>query len=262
MAKTKKPGTIAIIAAAMVGSLVFAFSRSAAVEAVTPVEKAGRFLSRRVGGWLSGLWNGAAASVENVRLRREVASLAMVRSDFDRLAAENARLRAALDYVAKEPGTWLAAGVLSAGGGAAGSGKTLRVDKGSLAGVARGAVVAVPDGLVGRVVSVSPHASEVLLVTSPRLKVSCSVEGANGVKGILSGGSDDLLVLRHVHAAAPIAPRSRVLTTGLGGVFPAGIPVGTLLSCEIREEDSSRTGEVLPAVDFSTLEDVFIRREK
>ncbi len=246
----------------MIGSLVFAFSRSAAVEAVTPVEKACHAFSRRVGSWFSGLWKGAAASAENVRLRREVASLAMVRSDFERLADENARLRAALDYVAKEPGMWLAAGVLSSGGGAAGSGKTLRVDKGSLAGVRRGAVVAVPEGLVGRVATVSPHASEVLLVSSPRLKVSCSVEGAPGVKGILSGGTDDLLVLRHVHAASPVAPRSRVLTTGLGGVFPAGIPVGTLLSCDTRAEDSSRAGEVVPAVDFSTLEDVFIRCEK
>ncbi len=260
--KAKKTGTIAIIAAAMAGSLVFAFYRSASVEAVYPVEKARQSFARRVGSWFAGLWNGAAAQVENVRLKREVASLAMLRSDFDRLAAENARLRAALDYVEKAPGSWLAAGVLSAGGGAAGSGRTLRVDKGSLSGVRAGAVVAVPEGLVGRVRSVTPHASEILLISSSELKVSCSIEGAPGVRGILSGGSDDLLVLRHVRAATPVAPRSRVLTTGLGGVFPAGIPVGTLLSCDAREEDSSREGEVLPAVDFSTLEDVFIRREK
>ncbi len=262
MAQKKKTGVIAIIAAAMIGSLVFAFSRSAAVEAVTPVEKASRAISRRVGGFFSGLCRGVAAQAENVRLKREVASLAMVRSDFDRLATENARLRAALDYVEKTPGSWIAAAVLSSGGGAAGSGRTIRVDKGSLAGVVPGAVVAVPDGLVGRVKRVSPHASEILLISSSLLKVSCSVEGAPGVTGILSGGSDDLLLLRHVHAASPLAPRSRVLTTGLGGVFPAGIPVGTLISCETRAEDSSREGEVVPAVDFSTLEDVFIRREK
>ncbi len=260
--KSKKTGSIFIIALAMVGSLVVAFSRSAAVEAVTPVEKAANFFSRQIWSRFSGLWRGAEARAENIRLKREVASLAMVRTDFERVTLENTRLRAALEYVQQAPGQWLAAGVLSNQGGAVGANRVIRIDKGSLAGVQQGAVVRVPEGLVGRVQTVTPHTSEVLLISDTKLKVSCSIEGSPGVMGILSGGTDDLLILRHVHAASPIAPRSRVLTTGAGGVFPAGIPVGTLLSCESREEDSAREGEVLPAVDFSTLEDVFIRCEK
>ncbi len=260
--KSKKTGSLLIIVCAMVGALVLAFSRTAAVEAVSPVQKASQFVSRHILSRLVGLWKGAESRAENIRLRREVASLAMVRTDYERLASENARLRTALDYVQKTPGTWLAAGILAYQGGAMGARHVLRVDKGSLAGVRQGAVVMVPEGLVGRVQTVAPHTSEILLISDAKLKVSCSIEGSPGVMGILSGGTDDLLILRHVHAASPIAPRSRVLTTGVGGVFPGGIPVGTLLSCESREEDSAREGEVLPAVDFSTLEDVFIRCEK
>lgn len=252
-----------VVAAAALLAVVFAVFRSASVEAVYPVERAKLSFSRKVLTRVSGLWRGAESRAENVRLRREVASLAMLRLECERLCAENDRLRAALGYVARTRGEWLAAAVLSEGGGAAGSGRTLRVDKGSLAGVVKGAVVAAPDGLVGRVVSVTPHTCEVLLVTDSSLKVSCTVEGAPGVKGILSGGTDDQLVLRHLNAATKVAPRSRVLTAGIGGVFPAGIPVGVLLSLRDGGDGGpAQEGDVLPAVDFSTLEDVFIRRER
>ena len=258
MKSGKKTATVAAVAAASALALAFALFRGAAVEAAYPVEKAKQSFSRKAWTRVTGLWRGAESRAENVRLRREVASLAMVRTDLDRLAAENDRLRSALGYVERTKGAWVAAGILTEGGGAAGSGRTLRVDKGSLAGVEKGAVVAVPDGLVGRVVSVTPHTCEILLVTDPSLKVSCTVEGAPDVRGILFGGTDDLLVLRHLNAKRRLAPRSRVLTSGAGGVFPAGIPVGTLVSLE-SGGGPAQEGEVQPAVDFSTLEDVFIR---
>ena len=255
-----RTASVATVVAAAVLALVFTLVRGAAPEAAYPVERAGLSFSRSVWTRMSGLWRGAESRAENVRLRREVASLAMVRQDNERLASENDRLRAALGYVERTKGAWLAAAVLSEGGGAAGSGRTLRLDRGSLAGVEKGAVAAVPDGLVGRVVSVTPHTCEVLLVTDPALKVSCSVEGAPGVKGILYGGTDDMLILRHLNAELRVAPRSRVLTSGAGGVFPAGIPVGTLLSLEGGLGGLAQEGRVQPAVDFSTLEDVFVRR--
>jgi len=256
-------GTLTALAFVLVGTLMG--FRSVAVEAVYPVERAKQTFSRRVLTRVVGFFRGAEARAENVRLRREVDSLAMLRTDLDRLEAENARLRRALEYRERNPGEWIAAGVLTTDGGAASVRNTLRVDKGSLAGIREGAVVAVPDGLVGRVTSVTPHTSEILLLTDPSIKVSCEIESAErgGLRGILGGGTSDGLCLRHLTGVRSEAlPRSRVLTTGLGGVFPRGLEVGTLL--EIRKDEKGRAceGEVLPAVDYSTLEDVFIRREK
>lgn len=248
-----------MVALAAAGAMTFVLSRGAAAEAVYPVEKAVRFVSRRVLPWLQGLWSGAEAAAENVRLRREVAALEMVREDNERLAAEIVRYRELVGYAAREPGRWIAAGVLSSGGAAAGMSKTVRVDRGSRAGVVEGAVVAVPEGLVGLVTSVSPHTAEVLLITDPTLKVACRVEGTDA-RGILSGGTDDLLVLRHLRGGAEIPAQSRVLTSGLGGVFPKGIEVGAFQ--DMANGDSGVVGEVLPAVDFTALEDVFIRNEK
>ena len=241
--KATTTGTLAVIAVAMVAVLLVAFFRATPVELAYPVEQAKVTWARRLAARWTGLWHGVDASVENARLRRD------------------------LRFTEREPNRWECAEVLSEGGGAAGARRSIRLNKGSLAGIREGAVVAVPEGLVGQVVAVTPHTSEVLLVTDPSLQVACTVEGSERIRGILSGGTDDVLLMRHLKAGAEIAPESRFLTSGLGGVFPAGIPVGTFIS-EGNGRDAAgrhaggleREGKVRPAVDFTLLEDVFIRR--
>ena len=154
--------------------------------------------------------------------------------------------------------------VETVGGAAAGAPNVFRVDKGSLAGVREGAVVVAPEGLVGRVTAVSPHTADVTRITDRSVKVSCVVESgaSENAVGILAGGSDDLLVLRHLTGEADPPPRSRVVTSGLGGVFPKGIEVGVLLGIRTDADGLSREGDVQPSVDFPELEDVFIRRGK
>ena len=261
--KVKTTGVYLLGAAVAVLVVVLCLWRSAAVEAVYPVEKAQQVFAEKLWARVVGMFHGASLAVENRRLRREVASLALARLDAERLEVENARLRRALEYTARSPEVWLPAAVLAEGGGSLSARRTIRVDKGAAAGIRTGAVVMVPEGVVGRVIAVTSHTSEILLIIDPSIKVACEVEFAGGsVRGILCGGTEDLLVLRHLSSAVELPPRSQVLTSGLGGVFPRGLPVGTLL--EIRGDPgvSRREGEVQPAVDFTTLKDVFIRCEK
>lgn len=262
--KARTTGTFAILAVAVAGTVVLALSRSACRETAYPVERAKRLLSVKVGSRVAGMLRGAAACAENVRLRREVAALSLLRGDLERMEAENARLRRALGYVERRSGDWVAAGVLSSGGAAAGAPNVLRVDKGSLAGVREGAVAVAAGGLVGRVTAVSPHTAEVTRITDRSVKVSCVVEtgDGSGILGVLAGGGDDQLVLRHLSGAADAPPRARVVTSGLGGVFPKGIEVGTLIGIRTDADGLSREGDVQPGVDFPALEDVFIRRDK
>ena len=262
--KPRATGSVIVGMCAAVGALVLVACPAVAVEAVYPVEHAKRAFVTRVWSRVKGFFRGSSAAAENVRLRREVDALAILRGDVERLEAENARLRRGLSLVEKAPETWLAAGVLARVGGATGACDGLRVDRGSLAGVAKGAVVAVPEGLVGRVVSVTPHTSLVAPLTDPAVKAHCRVEGDGRVRGILFGGTEDALVLRSLQGslsgASPVA-RSRVFTSGLGGVFPPGLVIGTWIQLNTNA-NSVVTGEVLPAVEFSTLEEVFIRRAK
>ena len=252
--KARTAGAWASVALGGVLALTFLLCRTAGVEAAYPVERAASAFSRKVCTRLAGLAKGAESRAENVRLRREVAELSLVRADMARLEEENERLRRALGYAARQSGDWLPACVLSAGGGAAAAHKTVRTGKGALDGVAVGAVVVVPEGVVGRVTSVTPHTSEVTLIVDHSVKVACEIEVQDGSRprGIVSGGGEDVLIMRYLRDAENVPPRSRVVTSGLGGVFPRGLEVGTYTA----------DGEVLPSVDFSTLEDVFIRREK
>ncbi len=245
------------VAVMVTGALVL--FRAASAEAVYPIERAKRFLRTSVGARLRGAFRAAEAEAENERLRRELAALAMERDYCTKLQDECLRLRKLLGYSKVLPGRWLPAAVLSEGGGAAGAQRTLRIAKGSLEGVRKGAVAAVPQGLVGRVRAVSPHTAEVLLITDPSLRVACAIEGERGAKGILSGGTDEMLVMRHFTVGVDVAPRSRVVTSGLGGVFPGGMAVGTLIDARTDASGSVREAEVMPAVDFDALEDVFIQ---
>jgi len=262
--KARTTGAFLAIIVAAIGALALVGSRTAAVEVVYPVEHAKRFCATGLLPRLTGLFRGSAAAAENRRLKGEVARLELLCGDLDRLRAENDRLRSALGYVAGRSETWLAAGILSQGGGAVGSRTVLRVGKGSLDGVKPGAIVAVPEGLVGKVASVTPHTAEVTLITDPTLKVACEIETGGRARafGIASGGGEGVLVIRHLQNAESVVPRSKVLTSGRGGVFPRGLEIGTLLDVRRDAKGLVREGEVLPPAGFSTLEDVFIRRER
>ena len=242
---------ILISGAVAIGALILIeFFPSIVGEAVYPIERIRSFARRVVQG------------PENARLRREIAALSMLREDCSRLRAENAALREALGYTARLPGVWTAAEVLSSGGGAAATRDVIRVGKGSLSGIREGAAVAVPKGLVGKVVSVSPHTSEVLLLTDPSIRVSCRIatEERASAHGILMGADSDRMLLGHLNGAEHVLPHAKVVTSGLGGVFPGGIEIGTLLF--VTNGVRGVEGEVLPSVDFETLEDVFIRCDR
>lgn len=239
---------ILVAGALSIGALILiGLVPSVVGEAVYPIER------------LMSLVRGSVQDSEIARLRREVAKQSMIQEECLRLRRENAALRESLEYKAKAAGEWEPAEVLSSGGGAAAVCETIRVGKGSLAGVRKGAAVAVPGGLVGRVTSVSPHTAEVALLTDPSVRVSCRIEtGDKGMAhGILMGGDSDRLLLGHLSDAGALRPQTKVVTSGLGGVFPKGIEIGTLLL--VTNGVRGIEGEVLPSVDYSTLEDVFIR---
>ena len=252
--KPRTTGALAVLALAAVLTLALVVVGFVGVEAVYPVERAKQFFARTAWSRIAGVFKAAEANAENVRLRREVAALSLVRAELDKLEAENARLRGVLDYRARQKDSWIAAGVLSEGGGAAGRRRTIRVDKGSRDGVERNAVAVVPEGLVGKVDAVSPNTAEIVLLPDASVKVACDVEtgGPTKVRGVVSGGAADVLSLRMAEGGTEPPPRSRVVTSGAGGLFPAGIEVGSYIG----------DGEVSPSVDFSSLEDVFIRRER
>ena len=276
-----RTGTVAALVAAAALGLWLACGRSAAKEAVYPVESGRTWFARGPVAGLKAMFRPARTASENRRLHQEVAALRMRDGDVERVAAENERLRRALGFQKATNGGWICAPVL-ARDGAAGVRGMIRVGRGSADGVTTNAAVAVPEGLVGRVEQVSRRTADVRLITSPQVRVSCEIDSGDPslgpVYGVLEGGgaravgpaAADASVLyvvnplraRHLKRRPSLPPRAKVTTSGLGGVFPRGIVVGFLIDgCEEDDAPLEREGGVEPAVDFPSLEDVFIRRE-
>ena len=281
---TKRIGIVAFCGAVLALVLWLFCGPDVAAEAVYPVENGTNWFSRHVVRRFKAVFASGSAIMENDRLRAEVDSLRMACAEGDRMAAENARLRGLLGLDAPDAAqrfgtnTWICAPIISRGA-AAGNPCLLRLGRGQLAGVRPGAVVAVPEGLVGRIGNVTPHTSELRLLTDPSMRIACDIDLGDSdggfAHGILSGrglspvASTETTLLyivpplrvRNVAQQSILPPRAKIITSGLGGVFPRGLLVGFLIDGAHGDETNlEQEGDVEPAVDFLALENVFIRR--
>lgn len=110
--------------------------------------------------------------------------------------------------------------------------RRLIIDKGSLNGVEAGRPVIDAAGLVGQVTQVYPTSSEVTLLTSKQ-QAAPVIDQRNGFRLIVSGtGSDDLLEIRYLDMHADVRPGDILVTSGIDGVYPAGIPVARVTLVE------------------------------
>src|ERR1700730_5226431 len=120
--------------------------------------------------------------------------------------------------------------------------------------------VVTDEGLVGKTTTVSSTIAIVLLVSDENCKVAATVEGTRE-QGIVSGervsgGLAPLLDLNFLTKQANLQPGQKAYTSGVGGVFPSGLFIGTVKSFRARELDGQ--AKLAPAVDLSHLEDVFV----
>ncbi len=260
-----------------VGALLFWQSgvRSFSRELLYPYESASLWFERTVSVRFRALLSRTRTASEIRKLKREVALLQMASADVEERDREILRLRKALDFNPKVNHRKIAAAVISRGGTSA-AWQSVRVAKGSIHGVRKGDPVVVPEGVAGRVVEVSPHTSEVLLITDPNSRVSCELDTSVGdvgvVRGVLYGdgarpGGDpelsllyvvDPLRLRYLSCEFTPAPRTRVITSGLGRTFPRGLLVGYLLDSRLEANGLSREATIMPAVDMAALDILFI----
>jgi len=146
-----------------------------------------------------------------------------------KLASENAQLRGLLKLTPEPTATYLTARVVANSGGA--YVRSLMVYAGSENGVARGQAAVTGDGLVGRVSEVGSRAARVLLVTDLNSRVPVIVEGSQQ-RGLLAGDNSERPYLRYLDTGAAIRIGDRIVTSGQGGVFPPGLPVGVVASLD------------------------------
>ena len=172
-------------------------------------------------------------------LRRENQQLRIQMMQAAATARENDQLRALLGWQRQTPWKLKLANVVLRD--PANWWRTVQIDLGSRDGVRENLPVLTADGLVGRVSSVGLTRSQVVLIGDPNCRVSALVENPAHDIGVISasGPLDNSLVdLTYLSGNANLKPGQKVVTSGEGGIFPRGIPIGQIVD--------SRTGRIRP----------------
>jgi rod shape-determining protein MreC len=131
------------------------------------------------------------------------------------------------------------------------------IRKGSDDGIRHGMPVVTDQGLIGRIAQVNPGASSVQLITDPASAVNVHMQSAQK-EAILTGSVTGDLTLDMVPKDIKIPTGEVILTSGLGGMFPANLMIGQVVSVHQKQNELFQTASVQPTVDFSTVQMVLI----
>jgi rod shape-determining protein MreC len=135
------------------------------------------------------------------------------------------------------------------------------LDVGAAQGVRVGMVVIDAHGVLGQVVEVSRQTAQVMLVTDPNHAVPV-LDERSGLRTIAYGsGTQDRLTLPAIPLTADVHAGDRLLTSGLGGRFPPGVPVGTVLRVAPNEDGSFAEADVQPAATLDRSSEVLLLRD-
>lgn len=138
--------------------------------------------------------------------------------------------------------------------------KSVFINKGESAGLKKYQPVINNQGLVGMIVLTTPFTSQIQLLTDSNTAVSVVTE-KSAVRGILTGWSDDFLVINYIDKHEKIIIGEKVITNGLDEIFPYGLLVGTI-SKTADGSDIFLIVVVKPAVNFKHVDSVLIIKNK
>jgi rod shape-determining protein MreC len=206
-----------------------------------------------------GLWqtylDWKAVRSENHRLREETRRLRVEALRVRETEDENARLRRLLRLREQLPLATLPGEVIAREWGWA---RALTVNRGRGDQVLRMTPAIVPEGLVGRVVEVRSGASIVQLLTDPASAVGATVQRTR-TTGMVEGEPGGTMRFKYAaRAGVPIQSGDLIVTSGAGGVFPKGIPIGRVGAIVDRGSALFHYTTLQPMVDFGHIEEVLL----
>ncbi len=186
---------------------------------------------------------------DNVRLKQENNRLMQWQTVARKLQAENAALKSLVGAVHEKKAKYVTARVIA--GSRSSFSHSMIVNEGKNAGLKKGQAVISANGLIGRVSEVSNNSARILLLTDIISRIPVIVE-ATRTRAIMAGGNTARPHLIHLAPGAKISPSDRIVTSGHGGAFAPGLPIGVVASV------SDGGNEIQLFTDFDRLEYVRI----
>lgn len=226
---------------------------------VSPFQSAASWFSDTVGGFFSRLANLGSTTSENERLAQQLANAELELRKAREAMAENERLRSLLNLkerigyervaarvIARDASVWF---------------NTIIINRGSAAGIVLNMPVVTAEGIVGRVVAVSPWTSQVMLITDEKAAAGGIIGqlGESGALGSVRGlGTSGLVEMRYVSGLNKVEVGDYVTTTGQDGIYPPGLSVGTIV--DVKHGTATQPHQILirPNARLDQLSDVAV----
>jgi rod shape-determining protein MreC len=227
----------------------------------SPLQTASSKASGATSGFFEQIWNFRSTAAENEQLKERLAKAEVELHAARQAEAENERLRALLllnektdvksvpaRVIARDPSVWF---------------NTITINRGSTSGVAVNMPVVTGGGIVGRVITVSPFASQVMLITDEKAGAGAVVGqlGQSGALGSVRGRADlgvSVIEMRYVSGLEKVEVGDHVMTTGQDGIYPPGLNVGKVV--DVKHGTATQAHQILiqPGAQLDHLEDVAV----
>jgi len=246
---------IATFALLMIGRANVGFVedvRTVLSDAMTPILELFALPGEAVSGSIAYVGEVSRVHEENQKLRKRVEELARWELAAKTLEAENKELQKLLNFAPEQAISHRAARVIADQGGS--FMRSAIVNAGKEQGVTRDQAVISTFGLAGRVVEVGRHSARLLLVTDFNSRIPVLIESSRW-RAVMAGDNTERPKLLYLSENATVTPGERIITSGHGGMFPPGLPVGIVdsvssVGVRIRLYDDFSRLEFVRLIDF------------
>ncbi|HTU35414.1 MAG TPA: rod shape-determining protein MreC [Candidatus Acidoferrum sp.] len=237
-----------------------------AVETIMPIERAGSWMFSGVGGVWSGYIDLRHERKENIDLRAENGELKLRNHQLETEVEEARHMDAMLQFRHDHPeAPMIAADVVAStramvaahviGGSADPVSHTIFINRGGHDGIRREMAVITPDGIVGKIVEVFPHASQVLLISDRESGVG-AMFAASHAHGIVKGTGDPDPQMDYIVNEEKVQPGDEIITSGDDRIFPKGLAVGVV--ADDKAATPFQIIHIRTAAHLDRLEDVLV----
>jgi rod shape-determining protein MreC len=215
----------------------------------------GQYIVTRIRSGIDNIWKSYIAlwdvRHQNKLLRTELDKSLLTNQEYREAMAENIRLHKLLglkdslkaptittQIIGRDPSLWF---------------HTLTIDRGASDGIEKGMPVITVEGVVGQILETSRTTSKVLLAHDQNSAVNALIQ-KNRIQGIIKGRGTQNYHLQYILRNADVSKGDLIVTSGLGGSFPKGIPIGIVSKVTKNERGMFQNIETQPTVNFSQLE--------
>ena len=266
--KNKLAVTVVVLSVVFLGLIFWSFKSSerniissGAGSALNPIQKITYTVNSKIKSFVDLCLNIREVKDQNIKLEAENAQLKNQLLQYSGLKAENDQLRKVLDFKTENSEyNYIATHIIGYSGGNILDGYI--IDRGSDSGIQKGYVVIGANGLVGQVTSVGTNWSIVKSILNENIAVAVKIQNTNDNTGILRGVRENqtqaIAKVENIPMNSNVKAGDTVVTSGLGGIYPKDILVGTVESVTEDKINIMKTATIKPAVNFNQAEDLFV----